>query len=138
VPILPKHRLIWVAACLAPLVVVAAGLVVTRPSGYRGPFWDKYQAARLGMTRQEAKGILGPSVTADGLSPDRPDTHWSEGSQTFCLHFGPNGRVDGKGFHPGGEAPWVGEGVAVYEENPTWLDRVQWRLERLRAAYFPP
>jgi hypothetical protein len=73
-----------------------------KPLRFRvGSFWDKYQKVKLGMTREDVKGILGPETDhSDG--PRGPWLlEWHEGERTILVYFDDaEGRATGKNFRP--------------------------------------
>ncbi len=77
----------------------------------RGPFWEKYQKVRLGMTENEVVGALGPPAFEEypgGILGDCCFA-WFEGGQTIAVDFDIDGRATEKRFRLGRNLWWVHE-----------------------------
>jgi hypothetical protein len=76
--------IVWV------LLLASAGatFLVLYPERRHGPFWEKYQQVRLGMTEQEVFDILGPPKEdwyQGGFGTH--DCLWEEGEESIAVSF---------------------------------------------------
>jgi hypothetical protein len=83
------------------LVFCVVFLVIFAEPKREGPFWDKYQQIRVGMSDQDAYAILGPRTGGFDSSFSSIDM-WEEGSQTIIIKMG--------------TAPSPGKGIVVRKE----------------------
>jgi hypothetical protein len=70
------------------LFAVCVCLTVAAYSERRqGPFWDKYQKLRLGMTEQDVQDVLGPPMYEESMSFGPLYCTWKEGQETILVSF---------------------------------------------------
>jgi hypothetical protein len=103
----PKRTCWWLAVCLSLVAACATFLFVSFDLSRRGPFWDKYQQVRAGMTEKEVEEILGPPLGCDDMSFSR-HCGWKKEQQRI-------GMVYLAGQHTPALGQWV---VAQQEFEP--------------------
>jgi hypothetical protein len=105
----------WLLPTLALSALVGfalAWVAYLEPWARRGPFWDKYQQVRLGMSQSEVEGILGPPALEEGGGFMPLCAAWFEGRQAIAVNFDPEGRATEKRFRVGRSRWWVREGAS--------------------------
>jgi hypothetical protein len=121
----------WLLVCVSGSVCVGSAFLLASADRREGPFWEKYQKVKMGMTEEEVEGILGPGLDLWG---DKGPTNvgkvysWREGDQEIRVQFdfsrqAPHGPplawgVRWKHYFPGGWAVRFRRNLERFKPEP--------------------